>query len=284
MLQPKEGIGRRPCAKCHGSAILIAPEATFARAALCDCAARCEICNDAGFLFERDDLGRETARMCACERRRVRVRLYNEASVPGKFADARLEDPFRDRYNHEAFSTCKLLVDQYSQGDRGIILMGPSGGGKTFLVAALIYEMIFTRGVPALFRDFFHLLANLRSGYSSGRPESELIEPLVSVEVLVVDELGKGRNTPWEQNILDVLISQRYNNRKTTIFTTNYTESRATTLPERVRSKDGPLGESELEIRETLRERVGPRIYSRLREMCDLVTLGGPDRRPQDGE
>ena len=131
----------------------------------------------------------------------------------------------------------------------------------------------------AHFRDFFHLLGDLRSGYGLGTPESELIQPLVEVEVLVVDELGKGRNTPWEQNILDVLISQRYNNRKTTIFTTNYTDKKNTTLAERVRAKDAVPGEGDQEVRDTLRERVGPRIYSRLKEMCHFVEMTGADRR-----
>ena len=104
----------------------------------------------------------------------------------------------------------------------------------------------------------------------------------MDVEVLVIDELGKGRNSPWEQNILDVIISQRYNNQKTTIFTSNYTDSRKTTLVERVRGKDGMEGDGE--TRDTLLDRVGPRIYSRLKEMCDFLMLSGKDRRDVDGE
>ena len=95
--------------------------------------------------------------------------------------------------------------------------------------------------------------------------------------MLVIDELGKGRNTPWEQNILDVIISHRYNNDKTTVFTTNYTDSAASTLQERLRSRDNP-GEGEV-IKDTLRDRIGSRIYSRLREMCNFEQLRGDDRR-----
>ncbi len=76
-----------------------------------------------------------------------------------------------------------------------------------------------------------------------------------------------------------MIISQRYNNRKTTLFTTNYTDSRASTLVERLRPRDAQAGDGDVEIKDTLRERVGARIYSRLTEMCDAVTLAGPDRR-----
>jgi DNA replication protein DnaC len=211
----------------------------------------------------------------------VRVRLYNEAAIPGKYAEARFEERHLDRNNRNAFSALKLLAREYRRGNKGILLMGPAGVGKTWLVSAFLRELIFAHGVPGQFQDFFHLLSALRSGYSNGTPESELIGPLVTVEVLVIDELGKGRNTPWEQNILDVIISHRYNNRKTTLFTTNYTEARGSTLTERLRPRDGSTAESEV-IRDTLRERIGTRIHSRLREMCDFIALAGPDRREQD--
>jgi DNA replication protein DnaC len=205
------------------------------------------------------------------------VRLYNEAAIPAKYYDARLNSELQDSGNHKAFEYLRLLARNYEKGAKGLVLMGAPGTGKTFLVCAFLRELILDRGVPAQFRDFFHLLSDLRSGYSQDRPENELIGPLVDVEVLVIDELGKGRNTPWEQNILDVIISHRYNNDKTTVFTTNYTDSAASTLHERLRSKDNPT-EGEV-VKDTLRERVGSRIYSRLREMCDFESLQGADRR-----
>ena len=281
-MQAREGLAIGVCQRCEGTGVVFRPAGSTVEAAVCDCSRRCRTCGDARYLFERDRLGREVARMCDCERRRVRVRLYNEARVPSKYADATLTDRHKDRWNKDIFNTFRLFLQDYQRGRKGLLLMGPAGAGKTWLVAAFIRELIFGHGVPVMFRDFFHLLAELRSGYSSDTPESQLIDPLVDVEVLVIDELGKGRNTPWEQNILDVIISQRYNDQKTTLFTSNYTDSSRTTLVEHLRPKDGSTTERQ-EIRDTLAERVGPRIYSRLREMCDFVKVDGPDRREQEG-
>jgi DNA replication protein DnaC len=257
--------------------VTIAPLGGRATASVCECSRHCRLCNNTRYLFERDRQGRDVARMCACEVRRVRVRLYNEAGIPAKYFDAELLAAYRDSGNAKAFDYLKDLAKKYETGAKGLVMMGGPGTGKTFLVCAFLRELILERGVPAQFRDFFHLLADLRSGYSQDRPESELIEPLVDVDVLVIDELGKGRNTPWEQNILDVIISHRYNNDKTTVFTTNYTESASTTLQERLRPKDNPA-EGEV-VKDTLRERVGSRIHSRLKQMCDFELLGGGDRR-----
>ena len=275
-LRPSERV-QRACSNCQGSGVIVGALGSTATAEVCACSQRCPVCKDARYLFERDPSGREIARMCACEQRRLRVRLYNDAGVPAKFYAARLREEQRDPHNAGAFDSLRLLAKDYQRHDRGLVLMGPPGAGKTHLVAAFIHELVFRHGVPTLFQDFSDLLKRLRSGYSRDEPEETLIDPLIGVDVLVVDELGKGRNTPWELTVLDMIISHRYNNRKTSIFTTNFTESRATTLAERVRSKERP--DEERELRDTLKERIGTRIHSRLKEMCDFILLEGPDRR-----
>jgi DNA replication protein DnaC len=55
------------------------------------------------------------------------------------------------------------------------------------------------------------------------------------------------------------IVGRRYNDKKLTIFTTNYTNERQT-----------PTGE-------TLQDRVGARLQSRLYEMCSTVLIGGED-------
>ena len=279
---PMEGPLQTGCARCRGEQVMIIPGPRMAEASLCECSRVCLKCHNRRYLFRSDALGRETVEVCQCERTRQRIRLFNEAQLPGKFADARLSQSFQDDNNHQAFTTFRLLAQDFQKGQKGILLMGPPGVGKTFLIAGFIYELVFRHGIPALFRDFFHLLADLRSGYAQGRAEADLMDPLIMVEVLVIDELGKGRNSQWEHTILDSIISNRYNSGKTTVFTSNYTPSRHTTLENPVRDKDG-FANGEEPLRETLGERVGARIYSRLAEMCDFVSMNGPDRRMVTG-
>ena len=83
---------------------------------------------------------------------------------------------------------------------------------------------------------------------------------------MVIDELGKGRGSDWELSVLDELISKRYNAKRTTMFTTNY-------------GIEGPAKTGDSPASESLVERVGVRIHSRLMEMCQPIRLVGRDQR-----
>jgi DNA replication protein DnaC len=171
---------------------------------------------------------------------------------------------------------------------RGLVFMGPVGVGKTHLAAGIAKKITLEKGYSCKFVGFFHLLSDIKEGYSDRKSEKEIIEPFAKAPVLVIDELGKGRNNEWEANILDQIISKRYNNSNelTTIITTNYTTRSESTLRHtRTRMKIDPLISTKKKIfeeellQETLQERVGDRIFSRLVEMCKMIEMEGKDFR-----
>ena len=87
------------------------------------------------------------------------------------------------------------------------------------------------------------------------------IGPLSEVEVLAIDELGKGRGSVFEEEVLDELIGRRYNNGKLTLFASNYP----------VEAVEPPReGKQEL-WHQSLRTRVGERVFSRLHEMVAFL-------------
>jgi DNA replication protein DnaC len=125
------------------------------------------------------------------------------------------------------------------------------------------------RGVPCLFYEFGTLLQGIRDSYNPVSQASELkvLAPVYGAEVLVLDELGASKPTDWVQDTMMQIIGKRYNDRKLTLFTTNYSDVRQT-----------PAGE-------TLEDRIGTRLRSRLYEMCKTVMIEGEDfRRRFDSE
>ena len=114
-------------------------------------------------------------------------------------------------------------------------------------------------------------LADLKTGFERGSANRLVLSDLVEVDVLAIDELGKGRNTEWEGTVLDELISRRYNAAATVLATTNYAPKRTGHATPNL--TDAPATQPGLP------DRVGDRVYSRLHELCDFISLPGTDFR-----
>ncbi|MFM8392451.1 MAG: ATP-binding protein, partial [Acidobacteriota bacterium] len=119
------------------------------------------------------------------------------------------------------------------------------------------------KGVRCLFYDFRDLLNEIQDSYNpvSKATELRVLEPVYQADVLVLDELGASKPTDWVRDTMTQIINTRYNDRKVTIFTTNYL--------------DDPPSNAE----ESLTDRVGVRLRSRLYEMCKVVRVKGADYR-----
>lgn len=285
------------CLRCHDTHVFIhlISGQRYARARRCDCTpSPCPTCDDSRFVLRYDEHDRETAIPCPeCGSLNRRLELFNEARIPKRYLHSRLHAQDQDEENSKAFglleATLRSLPHRLRQTEsqntgpilKGMVLMGPPGTGKTHLMSGFTYQCTVELGVSCVFQGFSELLHELRQGYSNDKSDMEIIEPHLQADVLVIDDLGKGRNSDWELSILDTLISERYNRDRLIMVTTNYTEHEETTLQERVLRRD--RGESEQFMADTLRRRVGERIYSRLREMCYFEELLGRDRR-QDSE
>lgn len=76
-----------------------------------------------------------------------------------------------------------------------------------------------------------------------------------------MDELAVSKPTEWVRDTMSYIINRRYNDEKLTIFTTNYPDERTD------------------DTEETLEDRIGTRLRSRLYEMCQTVKIEGPDFR-----
>jgi DNA replication protein DnaC len=98
------------------------------------------------------------------------------------------------------------------------------------------------------------------------------------VGILVLDDLGASKPSDWVRDIIEIVLNARYNKNLTTLITTNYLDSPAS-KGETVRAPDGKLITP---IREdSLEQRIGVRMRSRLYEMCRKVEVLAPDFRKE---
>ncbi len=263
------------CSKCYGQGYTVSPEHYLSKAHLCECVLECKVCEGRGIIHVYDDDNRYSyLESCStCGPVRNNVKKYNYAAIPAKYHNILEVDTFKHDGNLLKQKALKYAKDKFLRGFpnyRGFLLMGPSGVGKTHLAVGTISELTLKKGIVCVFKDFFLLLSELRQAYSEGRSENEVLEPLVEAEVLLIDELGKGKSSEWELGILDQLISKRYNSSKKTLITTNY-----------IAREYVPRNAITAEI---LENKVGERIASRLYEMCEFFLLEGEDYRKRIGK
>ena len=133
-------------------------------------------------------------------------------------------------------------------------------------------QVILTRGARGIFYDTRDLLKLIRGTYNNEVKTTELdvLRPVMEADLLVLDDLGAEKTSEWVEETLNLIVNTRYNERRATIFTSNY--------------PDLPPDSTSTVI--TLHDRIGFRMRSRLHEMCDFLDLEGADYRmllPNEG-
>ena len=206
------------------------------------------------------------ARRCRCRTQEARAKLLEAARIPRRYEECTLGN-YQPANNNgsqlQAFNYAYRLVREYPSVNRGFLFMGTCGVGKTHLSVAILRELMGKKGVSCLFYEFGTLLKEIQNSYNPISQTSELkvLAPVIEAEVLVLDELGATKPTDWVRDTMMQIINTRYNDKKLTIFTTNY------------------LDERKSEREENLEDRIGVRLRSRLFEMCQTVQIEGDDYR-----
>ena len=122
-------------------------------------------------------------------------------------------------------AACKF-VEEYPVDSTGLLLIGSIGVGKTHLAVGIIKELVLSKGIACLFYDYRELLKQIQNSYNDSVKATELdvLRPVFETEVLVLDELGAVKPTEWVWDTVSLILNTRYNDKRTTIITTNFSD------------------------------------------------------------
>lgn len=201
---------------------------------------------------------------CACQMAMIQQaridRLTHQPGVAGDALQFSLDD---FKAQHEAYRAARyILTGEW----RGVLVQGPTGTGKTTW-ARLVYQTLVEDGAAATWQNFMTLQDRLRATYDddySGPGVAQIIDPLLTADVLVLDDLGSPTRAlqahkvaVYAEDIVKLLyriFDTRLAKQKLTIVTTN-------------------LGKQDLYAQ------FGEQVTSRLLGLCHGVTMRGVDYR-----
>ncbi|HVS89373.1 MAG TPA: ATP-binding protein [Candidatus Acidoferrum sp.] len=226
---------------------------------------------------------------CDCGMNERAARVVERARIPKRYEHCDFESYVTDLIDGKTWTAqhaqslkeAKLLAQGFARdypgtAEKGLLLMGPTGVGKTHLAVAALKDLI-QRGHGGLFCDYRELLKEIQASYNPASESTEMgiLEPIRTVEILVLDDLGASKPSAWVLDIIGLVLNARYNERRATILTTNYLDEAASAEP----APKLPGGQRVTVREDTLADRIGARMRSRLFEMCRTVEVFAPDFR-----
>lgn len=230
---------------------------------------RCSACQDSGWIVTNRDSVEGVVPCSKCRSEDRRRKLIVAAAIPPRYFDR----GFQEYSTHHSLQERALqraidYVESFPEVPRGLLFAGPCGVGKTHLSVAILKSLILEKYASGRFIDEAELLRRLQFSYGPNSPETEreLLAPLMNVDVLVWDDLGTGRPTEWVAETIRMVLNHRYTYNKQTILSTNWPL---------VSERKTAVATSE----QSLAERIGQRLFSRIMEMCEIVEIQGPDAR-----
>jgi len=211
---------------------------------------------------------------CDCRQQTAIERRLAAARIPPRYVHCAFSNFDTNVHENAAFNQslreARFLAERFAQefpahADFGLLFTGPCGTGKTHLAVAILRALV-EKGAECLYYDFRELLKAIQASYNpvSQTTEMQVLTPVLEAEVLLLDDLGASKPSAWVLDTVGHIINSRYNDKRVTLITTNYPDAPAAA---------GALRE------DTLAERIGERMRSRLYEMCRVVPLAADDFR-----
>lgn len=210
------------CKKCKTKRFFVVEDNSFAMFGSCECQ-------------QREQKEREEQ-----EQRRKRVEEFNNRQILSligeRYKNVRFKDARITPHNKTAFEKC----GNYAKNGKkvyelniGLYIYGDNSSGKTYLTACLCNELVWL-GWRCVYTNLASILNEIRASYDgNGMGECLLLRQLQTFDFVFIDDLGKefiGREfnsatAKWAEGKLFEILNARYNARKPTIFSSNYSIS-----------------------------------------------------------
>lgn len=254
---------------------------------------QCDQCGGSGWVSTStagaDGKTAQAMKECECRRVVKLEKMLERAGLPRRYQEASFQT-FDAGAVDRSIEAAKLMSEKYCEeyltdSSRGILYVGSVGVGKTHLAIATVRRLTLDYSTRCYFADFRDLLKRLQASFDGGSmTRTEIMRPVMQSDVLVLDELGAARATDWTFEVAEEIINGRYNEARATLFTSNLPNEPPigeTRRLEPAGSRYGSISGAAADAMrgESLGDRLGLRMFSRVQQMCRVVQMTGDDYR-----
>ncbi len=231
---------------------------------------KCHKCNNQGWILFTDEMGFSMAKPCDCETG-IAMAL-KRIGIPNKYLKCTFENFKVNVPKALGLKKAKTLLYDFvelelfkSDKKQSFLIKGTVGSGKTHLCCAVARALVQKGFYDIVFIDFKEILDEIKAtfSYSAEYSEADVLYPVLNTSLLIIDDLGSERNTEWTEDVFARILNYRYNRDLPVVITTNFFDRQMPGVP----------------VQETLEERIGRRMRSRLMEMCVDIEIVAPDYR-----
>ena len=206
------------------------------------------LCDDC--VHRRRGLDAESLRLQRAQRRMGEL---ERIGLSGRLRTMTLNTFNRDG-QPDAFDAIERLANTWPNPTiRNIALLGGRGIGKTHLVAGLLMALS-DKGWPGMYCYWPSTVAAIKSTEDQREAERRLLEPLKTIDILVIDDIGRDKLTEHLEGWRDAIFDSRWVLGVPTVLVGNVTP-------------------------EELKEWLGPASASRFFSECEFPAMFEVDRR-----
>lgn len=189
---------------------------------------KCNLCKDTGCIIIHNEKAADTIKPCRCKEEGKIKRLWINSGI-------RTEDIEKTFSNFEIWNessqNIKNVATNYylnfekikESRKNSILLCGNPGSGKTHIALALANSFMRKKGYKVIYMPYRDAITEIKQNVLDKEQYKKIIGRYQTCEILLIDDLYKGKKTEADLNIMFEIINYRYLNRLPCITSTELT-------------------------------------------------------------
>ena len=179
---------------------------------------KCESCRDTGWILKKHEDGTSYAVSCQCREKEKLKQQWKSSgmnldSINLTFSNFKVWNKFSKVLKETAIAYFNDFNKIKNSRQNSILICGQPGGGKTHIAAAIAINLI-NSGIKVMYMPYRETLTKLKINIKNEDYYKSTLDKFKMCDLLMIDDLYKGKVTLADINILFEIINYRYVNYK----------------------------------------------------------------------